>query len=107
MDLVFRALGDPKRRVLLDRLYERNGQSLNELAAGLGMTRQAVAKHLAVLEEANLVATLRRGRERLHYLNPTPINEISERWIHKYERNKLRALSSLKRALEQNNGKDT
>jgi DNA-binding transcriptional ArsR family regulator len=106
VDLVFRALADPNRRRLLDLLYERNGQSLSQLSSGMGITRQAVAKHLAVLEEANLVASVWRGREKLHYLNPMPINEISERWIHKYERNKLRALSSLKQALEQKHGEN-
>src|SRR5436309_13613234 len=106
MDKVFKALADKTRRQLLDRLRADNGQTLGQLCEHLAMTRQAVAKHLALLEEANLVATIRRGREKLHYLNPTPINEISERWIHKFERNKLRALSSLKRALEQNDGKD-
>jgi DNA-binding transcriptional ArsR family regulator len=101
MDEVFKALADPSRRELLDRLYADNGQTLNELCARLAMTRQAVSKHLAILEEANLVATVRRGREKLHYLNPVPIHEIAERWIKKFERTRLQALSELKRNLEQ------
>jgi DNA-binding transcriptional ArsR family regulator len=99
-DAVFRALADASRRTLLDRLYRRNGQTLLELCEGLEMTRQAVAKHLAILEEANLVATERRGREKLHYINPVPINGIAERWIAKFERKHLTALSALKRKLE-------
>jgi DNA-binding transcriptional ArsR family regulator len=101
---VFRALADPSRRALLDALHKRNGQTLGELCDGMAMTRQAVTKHLAVLEDANLVATVRRGREKLHYLNPVPIHEIGERWISKYERGRLSALSDLKKALE--NGDD-
>lgn len=97
---VFRALADSSRRALLDALFANNGQTLSELCAGMKMTRQAVTKHLAVLEQANLVATLRRGREKLHYLNPVPIHEIGERWISKYERTRLQALSQLKKALE-------
>ncbi len=100
MDAVFRALADPVRRQLLDRLRARNGQTLRELCEGHDMTRQAVTKHLAVLESANLVVTLRRGREKLHYLNPVPIQEIADRWIGKYDRVRLRALSELKRRLE-------
>jgi len=100
MDEVFRALADATRRDLLDRLHARNGQTLNELCEGLDITRQAVTKHLAILEQANLVATLRRGREKLHYLNPVPIHEIAERWIGKYERGRLRALAELKKRLE-------
>src|SRR5919198_567609 len=100
MDPVFRALADASRRELLDRLYERSGQTLGELCEGLAMSRQAVTKHLAILEEANLVATLWRGREKLHYLNPVPIHEIAERWIRKYERGRLRALAELKKRLE-------
>jgi len=99
-DAVFRALADPSRRALLDALFVRNGQSLNELSSGREMTRQAVAKHLGVLEGANLVATVKSGREKLHYLNPVPIHEIGERWISKYERGRLAALSELKKALE-------
>ena len=104
MNAVFKALADPSRRELLDRLYAENGQTLNELCARLVMTRQAVSKHLAILEDANLVATVKRGREKLHYLNPVPIHEIAERWIGKYERHRLRALSDLKRGLEERDG---
>jgi DNA-binding transcriptional ArsR family regulator len=100
MDAVFRALADASRRRLLDRLQARNGQTLGELCEGLDMTRQAVAKHLTILEKANLVAALKRGREKLHYLNPVPIHDIAERWIGKYERTRLRALSDLKKNLE-------
>ena len=100
MDKVFKALADESRRELLDRLFTNNGQTLSDLCARLGMTRQAVSKHLAILEEANLVATVRRGREKLHYLNPVPINEIAERWIGKFERHRLQALSELKTKLE-------
>jgi DNA-binding transcriptional ArsR family regulator len=100
MDDVFRALADASRRELLDRLFAQNGQTLNELCARLVMTRQAVSKHLAILENANLVATVRRGREKLHYLNPVPIHEIAERWIGKYERHRLSALAELKKGLE-------
>ena len=100
MDAVFKALADPSRRELLDRLYAENGQTLNELCARLAMTRQAVSKHLAILESANLVATIKRGREKLHYLNPVPIHEIADRWIGKYERHRLRALGELKKVLE-------
>src|SRR5260370_2627156 len=99
-DAVFRALADASRRRLLDRLHRRNGQTLVELCAGLDMTRQAVAKHLAILEEANLVASKRQGREKLHFINPVPINAIAERWIRKFERRQLSALSALKRKLE-------
>ena len=80
-DLVFRALADPGRRALLDRLFERNGQTLGELTEGMAMSRQAVTKHLAILADAGLVTTVRRGREKLHYLNPVPIAEIADRWI--------------------------
>ena len=103
MDAVFKALADASRRELLDRLRAENGQTLGELCQRLNMTRQAVSKHLAILEEANLVATVKRGREKLHYLNPVPIHEIHERWIGKFERGRLRALSEMKRRLE---GKD-
>ena len=99
-DTVFRALADPSRRHLLDTLFVKNGQTLNELCVGLEMTRQAVSKHLALLEQANLVVTRRQGRDKLHYLNPVPIHEISERWIGKYERARLDVLSELKRDLE-------
>ncbi|MBI5262687.1 MAG: helix-turn-helix transcriptional regulator [Bradyrhizobium sp.] len=100
MDEVFRALADGSRRSLLDRLHARNGQTLNELCEGLDMTRQAVTKHLAILEQASLVTTFKHGREKLHYLNPVPIHQIGERWIKKFERGKLAALSDLKRQLE-------
>lgn len=101
---VFRALADPSRRALLDALSRRNGQTLGELCDGMAMTRQAVTKHLTLLEDANLVAVVWRGREKLHYLNPVPIHEISERWISKYERGRLSALSDLKKALESDDG---
>ena len=91
MDAVFRALGDPARRRLLDRLNERNGLSLSELCEDMVMTRQSVSKHLDVLEAAGLVASLRRGREKLHYLNAAPINDIAERWIHHYDRARAEA----------------
>jgi DNA-binding transcriptional ArsR family regulator len=100
MNEVFKALADASRRTLLDRLHARNGQTLNELCDGLDMTRQAVTKHLVILEEANLVTTYKQGREKLHYLNPVPIHQIGERWIKKFERGKLAALSELKRQLE-------
>ena len=100
MDAVFRALGDASRRELLDRLRAENGQTLGQLCARLAMTRQAVSKHLAILEEANLVATVKKGREKLHYLNPVPIHDIGERWISKFERSRLQALSELKKKLE-------
>ena len=100
VDAVFKALADPSRRQLLDQLREKNGQTLSELCEHLDMTRQAVTKHLALLEKANLVATVWRGREKLHYLNPMPIHEIYERWIGKYERQRLRALHDLKKGLE-------
>jgi uncharacterized protein YndB with AHSA1/START domain/DNA-binding transcriptional ArsR family regulator len=100
IDEVFRALADPSRRLLLDSLNERNGQTLRELCAGLDMARQSVSKHLAVLEAANLVTTVRRGREKHHFLNAAPINEIAERWITRYEQDRVHALADLKRALE-------
>ena len=102
MDEAFRALADPSRRRLLDSLNERNGQTLRELCSELDMARQSVSKHLAVLEAANLVTTVRRGREKLHYLNAAPINEIAERWITSYERARVDVLADLKRALEDN-----
>ena len=100
MDKVFKALADPGRRQLLDQLRARNGQTLGELCGHLDMTRQAVTKHLKVLEAANLVTAVRRGRERLHYLNPVPIHEIAGRWIGKFERAHLDALAELKDRLE-------
>ncbi len=99
-DSVFRALADVSRRQLLDRLFANNGQTLNELCQRLAMTRQAVSKHLGILEEANLISVQRQGREKLHFINPVPINQISERWIGKFERAPLRASSDLKRSLE-------
>ena len=100
MDAVFRALADPVRRQLLDSLHAHDGQTLNALCAGHDMTRQAVTKHLSILEEANLVVTLKHGREKLHYLNAVPIHEIAQRWIGKYQRPHLEALDDLKRNLE-------
>jgi DNA-binding transcriptional ArsR family regulator len=100
LDAVFRALADESRRELLDRLRAESGQTLGELCTRLAMTRQAVSKHLGILEAANLVATVKRGREKLHYLNPVPIHEIAERWIGKFERSRLQALSDLKKNLE-------
>ena len=100
MDAVFKALADPSRRELLDRLHQSNGQTLTGLCAHLKITRQAVTKHLRLLEEANLVVTVRHGREKLHYLNPVPLHELYERWIGKYEHQRLQALSDLKKALE-------
>ncbi len=102
MDAVFKALADPTRRKLLDQLYLHNGQTLGELCKHLDMTRQAVTKHLTVLEAANLVVTVWQGREKLHYLNPIPIQEIYDRWLNKYERRQLNALGELKRTLEDN-----
>jgi DNA-binding transcriptional ArsR family regulator/uncharacterized protein YndB with AHSA1/START domain len=102
LDDVFKALADPGRRRLLDSLNDRNGQTLRELCSELEMARQSVSKHLAVLEAANLITTVRRGREKHHYLNAAPINEIAERWITRYDRDRVEALSDLKRALEDN-----
>lgn len=99
-DRVFKALADAGRRSLLDRLREENGQTLGQLCERFEMSRQAVTKHLVVLEEANLVVSVKRGREKFHYLNPVPIHEIAERWIGKFEHGRLRALSELKRQLE-------
>ena len=101
VDEVFRALADPSRRALLDSLNARNGQTLRELCAGLEMARQSVSKHLAVLEEAGLVTTVRRGREKLHYLNAAPVHEIAHRWISRYDRARVQALADLKLALEE------
>ena len=102
MDAVFKALADRSRRKLLDRLHRSNGQTLSELCEHLDMTRQAVTKHLLLLEKANLISVVWRGREKLHYLNPVPLHEIYERWIGKYEGHRLQALSDLKQGLEQN-----
>jgi len=101
LDDVFKALADASRRELLDRLYAENGQTLGELCEGLAMSRQAASKHLAILEEANLISIQWRGREKLHYLNPVPIHEIYERWIGKFERGRLQALHNLKTSLEE------
>jgi DNA-binding transcriptional ArsR family regulator/uncharacterized protein YndB with AHSA1/START domain len=106
LDGVFKALADPSRRRLLDSLNTRNGQTLRDLCSGLEMTRQSVSKHLAVLEAANLVTTVRRGREKLHYLNAAPINEIRDRWIRRYEQGRADALADLKRALEEETSMD-
>jgi DNA-binding transcriptional ArsR family regulator len=101
MNAVFKALADDSRRKLLDELHKNNGQTLTQLCGLLEMSRQAVTKHLVLLEAANLVATVWRGREKLHYLNPVPLHEIYERWISKYERHRLQALSDLKKGLEE------
>ena len=103
-DLLFKALADPSRRKLLDVLNAHDGRTLNELCEHLDMTRQGVTQHLGVLEAANLVVTLRRGREKLHFLNPVPLQEIYERWIAKFEKPRLKALSDLKQRLEKANG---
>lgn len=100
MDAVFKALADPSRRHILDSLHAKNGQTLGELCEGHDMTRQAVTKHLAILEDANLIATRKEGREKLHFLNPVPIFGIADRWIEKFERGRLRALNQLKKNLE-------
>jgi DNA-binding transcriptional ArsR family regulator len=105
MDAVFKALADASRRELLDQLHQSNGQTLGELCEHLDMSRQAVAKHLALLEAANLVATVWRGRQKLHFLNPVPLHEVYERWINKYQRHHLQALSDLKKELEGNKNK--
>ena len=99
-DGVFRALAGASRRRLLDRLHQRNGQTLGELCQGLDMTRQAVAKHLAVLVEANLVSWRRQGREKLHFINPVPLHEVYERWVRKFEHQRLSLLHDLKKELE-------
>jgi uncharacterized protein YndB with AHSA1/START domain/DNA-binding transcriptional ArsR family regulator len=100
VDDVFKALADPSRRQLLDSLNARSGQNLRELCAGLDMARQSVTKHLAILEAADLVVTVRHGREKLHYLNAAPINDITDRWINHYHQQRVQALSDLKSALE-------
>jgi DNA-binding transcriptional ArsR family regulator len=101
MDAVFKALADKSRRRLLDSLQARNGQTLGDLCAGHDMSRQGVMKHLAILEAANLIATRKEGREKLHYLNPVPIQQIADRWIGKFERSRVQALGDLKRTLEE------
>src|SRR5258708_29689471 len=107
MDAIFKALADPSRRKLLDELRKTNEQTLSELCEHLEMTRQAVTKHLVLLEKANLIAVVWCGREKLHYLNPMPVHEIYERWIGKYERHQLQALSDLKKGLAQNKTRKT
>lgn len=99
-DKVFKALADPTRRKLLDRLYERNGQSLGQLCDNLDMARQSATQHLGILEEANLVTTVKRGREKLHFINPVPLHEVYERWVRKFERERLSLLHDLKKELE-------
>ncbi len=103
-DLLFKALADSSRRKLLDLLHAHDGRTLNDLCEHLDMTRQGVTQHLNLLEAANLVATMRRGREKLHFLNPVPLQEIYERWIAKFERPRLKALSNLKKRMEKENG---
>ena len=103
-DLLFKALADPSRRKLLDLLHAHDGRTLNELCEHLDMTRQGVTQHLGVLEAANLVATVKRGREKLHFLNPVPLQALYDRWIAKFERPRLKALSQLKRGLEKIDG---
>jgi DNA-binding transcriptional ArsR family regulator len=100
IDKVFKALADPSRRELLDRLYAKNGQTLGELCKGLDMARQSVTQHLGLLEDANLIAVERQGREKLHYFNPVPIHEIYQRWIRKFEQQRLDALHNFKTKLE-------
>jgi len=103
-DLLFKALADPSRRKLLDLLHTHDGRTLGELCEHLDMSRQGVTQHLDLLEAANLVASVRRGREKLHFLNPVPLQEIYERWIAKFEKPRLKALATLKRRLEKNHG---
>jgi DNA-binding transcriptional ArsR family regulator len=99
-DKVFKALADPSRRKLLDLLFEQNGQSLGQLCDHLAMARQSATQHLEILEAANLVTSIKRGRERLHYINPVPIHEVYERWVRKFERERLSLLHELKTRLE-------
>lgn len=103
-NLLFKALADPSRRKLLDVMHAHDGRTLNELCEHLDMTRQGVTQHLALLEAANLVAVVWRGREKLHFLNPVPLQQIYERWIAKFEKPRLKALGNLKRRLEKANG---
>ena len=103
-DVLFKALADPGRRKLLDLLHAHDGRTLSQLCEHLYMTQQGVTQHLDVLEAANLIATVRRGREKLHFLNPVPLQEIYERWIAKFEKRRLKALSDLKKRLEKTNG---
>ena len=106
MDLVFKALSDKNRRALLDGLRIDNGQTLRDLCDGVSMSRQAVSKHLRILEDAGLVSIIWRGREKVHFLNPVPINELAERWISKFDRPRLEAISELKNKLENHDGKE-
>jgi DNA-binding transcriptional ArsR family regulator len=99
-DKVFKALADPTRRKLLDLLYERNGQTLGQLCEHLAMARQSTTQHLGLLEAAGLVSTVRRGREKLHFINPVPLHEVYERWVRKFERQRLALLHDLKTELE-------
>src|ERR1700740_1873102 len=103
-DVLFKDLADPSRRKLLDLLHAHDGRTLNELCEHLDMTRQRVTQHLDLLVAANRVATVRRGRKKLHFLNPVPLQEIYERWIAKFDKPRLKALSDLKRRLEKTNG---
>src|SRR6201993_1355164 len=103
-DVLFKALADPSRRKLLDVLHAHDGRTLNQLCERLDMTRQGVTQHLDLLEAANLITTVRHGREKLHFLNPVPLQEIYERWIAKFEKPRLKALSDLKKRLEKANG---
>jgi len=104
MDEVFKALADAGRRELMDRLHQENGQTLSQLCADSDISRQAVSKHLAILEDAKLIVTIWQGRQKFHYLNPVPLHEIQEHWIAKYERNQMRALYQLKKAMEDSAG---
>ena len=99
-DKVFKALGDPTRTKVLDLLYEKNGQTLGQLCEHLDMARQSVTQHIGILESANLVSTVRRGREKLHFINPVPLQEVYERWVRKFERQRLSLLHDLKQELE-------
>ncbi len=99
-DKVFKALADPTRRKLLDLLYEKNGQTLGQLCENLDMARQSATQHLAILEVANLVSTVRRGREKLHFINPVPLQDVYERWVRKFEKQRLALLHDLKREIE-------
>ncbi|MDQ0313754.1 ArsR/SmtB family transcription factor [Amorphus orientalis] len=99
-DRVFKALADPTRRKLLDRLHERNGRTLGELCEAMEMTRQSVTQHLGLLEDANLISTVRRGREKLHFINPVPLHDVYERWVRKFEMDRLALLHDLKGRLE-------
>jgi DNA-binding transcriptional ArsR family regulator len=106
-DAVFKALGDASRRDLLDRLHLRNGQTLNQLCENVAMTRQAVTKHIGILEAANLVVTVKKGREKFHYLNPVPISEIYLRWVSKFETDRMQALSILNHTLKEHKNENT